>query len=274
MENLGIGWSGDFNSLKQFVNDALKLVGEWSQPGGDRKVFTFGNSSISWRKSKSFLQLEGEESITIKKKICELMLNGEITSQRQTHSSSSPEMSADEMESLRTGQFINSEAIQSLAESVAQILSIVNELKTNSEYRANSDSQTNMKVMASHETRNEFEYAILNENNSIVSKELADVNNNKNDQSPLLCNQSAEISAHLNSIIDLTTDNTQSSYANAVKTHLDSSDMSEKPIRETDEINVQLKSNELPCTLIKSKMMGALESNVGAKDIRSFSYLE
>jgi hypothetical protein len=103
-----------------------------------------------------------------------------------------------------------------------------------------------MKVMASHETRNEFEYAILNEDNSIVSKELADVNNNKNDQSPLLCNQSAEISAHLHSIIDLTTDNTQFSYANAVKTHLDSSDMSEKPIRETDEINVQLKSNELP----------------------------
>ena len=60
------------------------------------------------------LQLEGEETITIKKKICELMLDEEITSQRQTHSSSSPEMSTEEIESLRTGQLINSEAIQSL----------------------------------------------------------------------------------------------------------------------------------------------------------------
>ena len=58
----------------------------------------------------------------------------EITSQRQTHSSSSPEMSTEEMQSLRTGQLINSEAIQSLAASVAQISSIVNELKTNLEY--------------------------------------------------------------------------------------------------------------------------------------------
>ena len=89
------------------------------QLGGDRNIFTFGNSSVSWRKSKSFLHLEGEETITIEKKICELMLEGEITSQRQMHSSSSPEMSAEEIESLRTGQLVNSEAIQSLAESIA-----------------------------------------------------------------------------------------------------------------------------------------------------------
>ncbi len=37
------------------------------------------------------------------------MLEGEITSQRQMNSSSSPEMSAEEIESLRTGQLVNSE---------------------------------------------------------------------------------------------------------------------------------------------------------------------
>ncbi len=209
MENLGIAWSGDFNSLKQFVKDVLKLVGEWSQPGGDRKVFAFGSSSISWRKSKVCLQLEGEETITIKKKICELMLEGEITSQRQMNSSSSPEMSAEEIESLRTGQLVNSEAIQSLAESVAQISSILSELKTNSEYKVNGESQTNMKVMSSLEMRNEFEYANLKEDNLIVSEDLTDLNNNKNDQSTLLSN----------SIIDLTINNMQSSYANAKSTN-------------------------------------------------------
>ena len=55
-----------------------------------------------------------------------------------------------------------------------------------------------------------------------------------------LSEQSAEIDANENLIIDLAINNTQYSYANAV--NLDSSDMSEKLIRKTDEINVQPKS--------------------------------
>ncbi len=119
-------------------------------------------------------------------------------------------MSAEEIESLRTGQLVNSEAIQSLAESVAQISSILSELKTNSEYKVNGESQTNMKVMSSLEMRNEFEYANLKEDNLIVSEDLTDLNNNKNDQSTLLSN----------SIIDLTINNNmQPSYANAKSTN-------------------------------------------------------
>ena len=66
--------------------------------------------------------------------------------------------------------------------------------KTNSEYKVNGESQTNMKVMSSLEMRNEFEYANLNEDNLIVSEDLTDLNNNKNDQSTPLSN----------SVIDLT----------------------------------------------------------------------
>ena len=47
-----------------------------------------------------------------------------------------------------------------------------NELKTNSQYKVNGKSQTNMKGMSSLEMRNEFEYANLKEDNSIVSEEL------------------------------------------------------------------------------------------------------
>ncbi len=96
-----------------------------------------------------------------------------------------------------------------MAESVAQISSILSELKTNSEYKVNGESQTNMKVMSSLEMRNEFEYANLKEDNLIVSEDLTDLNNNKNDQSTLLSN----------SIIDLTINNMQSSYANAKSTN-------------------------------------------------------
>ena len=48
---LQIAWTGDLLSLKQFANETLKLVGQGSQPGGDKKVFTSGTNTISWRKN-------------------------------------------------------------------------------------------------------------------------------------------------------------------------------------------------------------------------------
>ena len=68
MEHQNIAWSGDFGSLKQFFKDVLNFGGEWSQPGGDKKVFTRGKSSISWRKSKSLLHFEGEEQLQLRRK--------------------------------------------------------------------------------------------------------------------------------------------------------------------------------------------------------------
>ncbi len=50
--NLSLAWAGDFDSLKAFIKEVLKFNGEWSQLGGDKKHFLFGNSSISWRKNK------------------------------------------------------------------------------------------------------------------------------------------------------------------------------------------------------------------------------
>ena len=37
LKSLGLAWSGDFESLKRFVSESLKLDGVWSQPGGDKK---------------------------------------------------------------------------------------------------------------------------------------------------------------------------------------------------------------------------------------------
>jgi hypothetical protein len=36
IKNLSLVWTGEFDSLKEFVKNSLKLDGEWSQPGGDR----------------------------------------------------------------------------------------------------------------------------------------------------------------------------------------------------------------------------------------------
>ena len=72
------------------------------------------------------------------------MLDKEIISQQQVHSSLLPVIASDEIESFRASHLINTEAIQSLAESVAQISSIVNEFKTISGSKATAESQTSM----------------------------------------------------------------------------------------------------------------------------------
>ena len=41
---LRLSWTGDYEYLKQFVNETLQLNSTWSQPGGDKKVYTFGDS--------------------------------------------------------------------------------------------------------------------------------------------------------------------------------------------------------------------------------------
>lgn len=41
IENLSLAGSGDLESLKKFVNEILQLDCDWSQPGDDRRLFTF-----------------------------------------------------------------------------------------------------------------------------------------------------------------------------------------------------------------------------------------
>lgn len=67
---LQLTWTGDFASLKQFVADVMKLQGSWSQPGGDRKVFSGDLFSITWRKGKKILKFEGKESDKVKRLFC------------------------------------------------------------------------------------------------------------------------------------------------------------------------------------------------------------
>ena len=45
MANISLAWTGDLEEI-------LNLDGVWSQPGSDRKVFTYADSSIMWRKNK------------------------------------------------------------------------------------------------------------------------------------------------------------------------------------------------------------------------------
>ncbi len=57
---LCFAWSGDHESLKQFVKNVLNLERTWSQPGGDRTLFiSLDNPTILCKKSKNVLCLDG-----------------------------------------------------------------------------------------------------------------------------------------------------------------------------------------------------------------------
>ena len=67
---LSLAWSGDFNSLKEFICKTCDFVGNWSQPG-DKKVFSFNDdSSISWRKSKKVLSFNGPQASQLMRDLC------------------------------------------------------------------------------------------------------------------------------------------------------------------------------------------------------------
>ena len=73
-DNLCIAWSGDYDSLKKFISEDLKLDGNWEQPGSDKKVFKTDNFSVSWRKSKSLLHFEGDETRNIAQVLCAMIV--------------------------------------------------------------------------------------------------------------------------------------------------------------------------------------------------------
>ena len=39
IDNSGYSWKGNLSQLRRFVQNDLKLTGNWSSPGDDRKVF-------------------------------------------------------------------------------------------------------------------------------------------------------------------------------------------------------------------------------------------
>ena len=68
-DKLCLAWTGDYESLKQFVVDSLKLEGIWFHPGGDKKLFEAEDCSISWRKNSKLLFIEGEKEIQVRREV-------------------------------------------------------------------------------------------------------------------------------------------------------------------------------------------------------------
>ena len=141
-DNLCIAWSGDYDSLK-FISEDLKLDGNWEQPGSDKKVFKTDNFSVSWRKSKSLLHFEGDETRNIAQVLTGAMIvknfdpavnkdtnTSNSNSSCKTKSTSLLSLSGasckctdvhSDIQELKLSQSVNREAIQALSDSLACI---------------------------------------------------------------------------------------------------------------------------------------------------------
>ena len=58
------------------MKGGLKLTGVWSSPGGDKKLFNDGYTSVSWRKNKKLLLLDCKDVNSIKRKLCLKIFGG------------------------------------------------------------------------------------------------------------------------------------------------------------------------------------------------------
>lgn len=127
-KNLCFAWTGEFSSLKCFVKDNLKLNGIWTQPGGDKKVFTSDDSILVWRKNKGILLIDGVRAHDIMKVLCKHMCD-EFDSGASTDEVGQTSMQPcdvhEAIETLKFGQSLNSEAIRTLSGSVLQLSTVV-----------------------------------------------------------------------------------------------------------------------------------------------------
>ena len=128
-ERLCFAWSGDYESLKQFVKDDLNLEGTWSQPGGDRKLFTLGDSTILWKKNKNVLRLDGARANEIMQSLCKLMCSFEAPISDDRQPSMQSAAVCDTLGDLQRGQSVNSEAIQALSGTITHITSVMSQFQ-------------------------------------------------------------------------------------------------------------------------------------------------
>ena len=186
-----LDWTGEYESLKKFLSEDLKLIGIWEQPGGDKKVFKTRNISISWRKSKSLLYIEGPEADKITQLLCsKIMENLNSVSGNSNISSSdcSCQTEADiskcndfrcDIKELKASQNASKEAIQALSGTVDLIAETLAHIQENIHVKTNQKGMFNVgKQRSLNESLQEFDMQeSFNEHNSIETIRIIEATN-------------------------------------------------------------------------------------------------
>ena len=162
---LSLAWTGDYESLKQFVRETCKLDGSWDQPCGDRKLFTVGDSKILWKKNKSLLSFDGPRANVLREELCRRLCERNdgnldpvvVHNTGGGHSSELSDLYSD-MEHIKQDQLANGEVIWTLSESILHITSAISEFQ---DYIGNN--KTSLRLCA-HEVVSERFHNTQNEN--------------------------------------------------------------------------------------------------------------
>ena len=213
-----LAWTGEYESLKKFLSEDLKLIGIWEQPGGDKKVFKTRNISISWRKSKSLLYIEGPEADKITQLLCsKITENLNSVSGNNTISSSDClcQTEADiskyndlrcDIKELKANQNASKEAIQALSGTVDLIAETLAHIQENIHVKTNQKGMLHVgKQCSLHESLQEFDMQeSFNEHNSIETIRIIEATNCA---SPKANNTLSQINtnsdSHLNNEVEL-----------------------------------------------------------------------
>ena len=218
---LSLAWTGELDSLKEFVKDSLHPDGEWSHPGGDRKVFTFGHSDITWRKNKRLLTASGEKSSEIRKQICEVMLADSVNPCNSTiHESQScmtTHESIDDIENLKVGQLTNCETIRSLAQSVSHINAVISQLQKRNEDICNNDIRKPEEGSLEHIKQAEHANFIISDDHIISTQLTSSRENNIEEYTPSLKENAFDLSHNENLNINLNASTNDSTHLNCQK---------------------------------------------------------
>lgn len=146
LDNLSIAWTGDFDSLREFMSDELNLIGNWEQPRGDKKIFKSETISVSWRKGKSVLNIEGVDAGRITYLLCtklckELNSTNPIPSIKYSNNSSQTDLIVSQscsckcidvytsIQQLESGQDVNCEAIRAISDSITHITEAMTQIR-------------------------------------------------------------------------------------------------------------------------------------------------
>ena len=101
----------------------------WSHPGSDKKLFTFENVIIPWRKSKSVLLVSGEKAINIVNDLCKQICNGSEDRNLVGFPSNKSADIYHDIEDLKCNHLANGEAIRSLSVSIFHISSLLSQFQ-------------------------------------------------------------------------------------------------------------------------------------------------
>ena len=72
--DLKLSWTGDFKSFKEFIELYASIEGTWESPGGERKTYSDGSTTIAWWKNKKKMEFSGDKADEIKLQLCNVLI--------------------------------------------------------------------------------------------------------------------------------------------------------------------------------------------------------